>query len=109
MNDRVIIRNGCVVIMNDAGDVLFDGAVVLDGDRITDVGETRAVLAQQSTDGTGVIDAGDTTIIDGKIVMEDRWLTTVNEQKVLREANAAFRRVIERVGGDDASRRAESR
>ena len=39
----------------------------------------------------------DTTIIDGKIVMENRQLTTVDEQKVLREANAAFRRVLDRM------------
>jgi 5-methylthioadenosine/S-adenosylhomocysteine deaminase len=39
----------------------------------------------------------DTTIIDGKIVMEDRRLTTVDEQKVLREANEAFRRVLDRM------------
>ena len=41
----------------------------------------------------------DTTIIDGKIVMEDRRLTMVDEQKVLREANSAFLRVIDRIGG----------
>jgi 5-methylthioadenosine/S-adenosylhomocysteine deaminase len=40
----------------------------------------------------------DSTIIDGKIVMEDRRLTTVDEQKVLREANAAFLRVVDRIG-----------
>jgi 5-methylthioadenosine/S-adenosylhomocysteine deaminase len=39
----------------------------------------------------------DTTIIDGKIVMENRQLTTVDEQKVLREANEAFRRVLDRM------------
>ena len=39
----------------------------------------------------------DTTIVDGKIVMEDRRLTTVDEQKVLREANDAFRRVLDRM------------
>jgi len=50
MSERVIIRNGWVVTMNDAGDVLPDGAVVLDGDRITDVGETAGVLARHSTD-----------------------------------------------------------
>ncbi len=39
----------------------------------------------------------DTTIIDGQIVMEGRRLTTVDEQKVLREANEAFRRVLDRM------------
>jgi len=39
----------------------------------------------------------DTTIIDGKIVMEDRRLTTVDEQKVLREANEAFLRILDRM------------
>jgi hypothetical protein len=29
--------------------------------------------------------------------MEDRRLTTVDEQKVLREANDAFRRVLDRM------------
>jgi hypothetical protein len=49
------------------------------------------------------------TVIYGKIVMQDRGLATVAEQEVLREAKATFRRMIERVGGDDASRKAESR
>ena len=39
----------------------------------------------------------DTTIIDGKIVMEGRQLVTVDEQKVLREANDAFRRILDRM------------
>jgi 5-methylthioadenosine/S-adenosylhomocysteine deaminase len=39
----------------------------------------------------------DTTIIDGKIVMENRQLTTVDEQKVLSEANDAFRRILDRM------------
>jgi 5-methylthioadenosine/S-adenosylhomocysteine deaminase len=39
----------------------------------------------------------DTTIIDGKIVMEHRVLTTVDEQKVLGEANDAFRRILDRM------------
>ena len=39
----------------------------------------------------------DTPIIDGKIVMEGRQLTTVDEQKVLREANDAFRRILDRM------------
>jgi 5-methylthioadenosine/S-adenosylhomocysteine deaminase len=39
----------------------------------------------------------DTTIINGQIVMENRQLTTIDEEQVLREANAAFRRVVDRM------------
>ena len=67
MSDRVIIKNGCIVAMNDAGDVWFDGAVVLDGDRITDVGDTAAVLARHSTDGARVIDASGKAVLPGLV------------------------------------------
>ena len=63
MNERIIITNGCVVTMNDANDVLFDGAVVLEGDRITDVGPTADVLARQSADGARVIDASGKAVL----------------------------------------------
>ncbi len=39
----------------------------------------------------------DTTIIDGKIVMEGRKLTTVDEPKVLEKANEAFVRVLDKM------------
>jgi 5-methylthioadenosine/S-adenosylhomocysteine deaminase len=67
MSERTIIQNGCVVTMNDAGDVLFDGAVVLDGDRITDVGGTADVLARQSSDGARVIDASGKAVLPGLV------------------------------------------
>ncbi len=67
MNDRIIIKNGSVVTMNDANDVLFDGAVVLEGDRITDVGPTADVLARQSADGARVIDASGKAILPGLV------------------------------------------
>jgi 5-methylthioadenosine/S-adenosylhomocysteine deaminase len=67
MTDRIIIKNGCVVTMNDAGDVLFDGAVVLEGDRITDVGATADVLARQSADGARVIDASGKAVLPGLV------------------------------------------
>ena len=67
MNDRIIINNGCVVTMNDANDVLFDGAVVLEGDRITDVGPTADVLARQSADGARVIDASGRAVLPGLV------------------------------------------
>ena len=37
-----------------------------------------------------------TVVIDGRIVMEDRQLLTVDEERVIRETNAAFRRLLER-------------
>jgi 5-methylthioadenosine/S-adenosylhomocysteine deaminase len=67
MSERVIISSGCVVTMNDAGDVLPDGAVVLDGDRITDVGDTASVLARHSTDGARVIDAHGKAVLPGLV------------------------------------------
>ena len=67
MSERVIISNGWVVTMNDAGDVLPDGAVVLDGDRITDVGDTAAVLARSGTDGARVIDARGKAVLPGLV------------------------------------------
>lgn len=41
--------------------------------------------------------AVDTTIIDGKVVMRGRRLTTLDETTILREANAGFRRVLARI------------
>jgi len=67
MSDRIIVRNGSVVTMNDAGDVVFDGAVVIDGDQITDVGTTVDVLSRQSTDGARVIDASGKAVLPGLV------------------------------------------
>ena len=67
MNDRIIIKNGCVVTMNDSGDVLFDGAVVLEGDRITDVGPTADVVARHPADGARVIDASGKAVLPGLV------------------------------------------
>jgi 5-methylthioadenosine/S-adenosylhomocysteine deaminase len=64
---RIIIKNGSVVTMNDAGDVVFDGAVVIDGDRITDVGPAAEVLARTSADGAKVIDATGKAVLPGLV------------------------------------------
>jgi 5-methylthioadenosine/S-adenosylhomocysteine deaminase len=60
MSDRLIIRNGTVLTLNDADDVHFGGTVVLDGDRI------ESVMAAGES-----VDAGDGRELDaeGKIVM----------------------------------------
>ncbi|MDX3928492.1 MAG: amidohydrolase [Shinella sp.] len=39
----------------------------------------------------------DTSIIDGKVVMRGRELTRVDEKKIVREANAAFRRIKDKM------------
>jgi 5-methylthioadenosine/S-adenosylhomocysteine deaminase len=39
----------------------------------------------------------DTSIIDGRVVMRDRRLTMVDEARIVREANAAFRRIRDKM------------
>jgi 5-methylthioadenosine/S-adenosylhomocysteine deaminase len=65
--DRIIIKNGTIVTMNDAGDVVFDGALVLAGDRIVDVGPAADVLARHSADGARVIDAAGKAVLPGLV------------------------------------------
>ena len=67
MSEPIIIKNGTVVTMNDPGDVLFDGAVVLEGDRVADVGSTADVLARHRQDGARVIDATGKAVLPGLI------------------------------------------
>jgi 5-methylthioadenosine/S-adenosylhomocysteine deaminase len=67
VSDRIIISGGTVVTMNDTGNVVFDGAVVLEGDRITDVGPAAEVLARTPTDGARVIGAGGKAILPGLV------------------------------------------
>ena len=43
MSDRIIIKNGTVVTMNDADDMIFGGTVVIEDDRIMDVGTAADV------------------------------------------------------------------
>jgi 5-methylthioadenosine/S-adenosylhomocysteine deaminase len=60
MSDRLIIRDGIVLTLNDDNDVLFGGTVVIDGDRIAAIaGPEEAV----GTDSATVLDA------TGKVVM----------------------------------------
>ena len=67
MSEPIIIKNGTVVTMNDPGDVLFDGAIVLEGDRIAGVGSTADVLARHRLDGARVIDATGKAVLPGLI------------------------------------------
>ena len=67
MSERIIIKNGTVVTMNDADDVIFGGTVVIEDDRIVDVGTAAEVSARQSEDGARVIDATDKAVLPGLI------------------------------------------
>jgi 5-methylthioadenosine/S-adenosylhomocysteine deaminase len=58
VGERIILRNGIVVTLNEADDVHFGGTVVIDGDRIE-----RVTADDVASDGARVIDAA------GKIVM----------------------------------------
>jgi 5-methylthioadenosine/S-adenosylhomocysteine deaminase len=58
---RILIRNGMVLTLDPAGTYFENGTVVLEGDRITDVLDSSAPIADQP--GDQVIDAA------GKIVM----------------------------------------
>ena len=67
MSERIIISGGAVVTMNDANDVLFDGAVVLADDKIADVGTAADIMARYGTDGARVIDARGKAILPGLV------------------------------------------
>src|SRR5207344_2284989 len=67
MSDRIIIENGIVVTMNDADDVIFGGTVVIDDDRITDVGTAADVASRVEASGATVIDAEHKAILPGLV------------------------------------------
>jgi len=68
MAGKTLIKNGTVVTMNDAGDVHFGGSVLLEGDRIADVGPADEVAARHATDGqVTVIDAVNKAVLPGLV------------------------------------------
>lgn len=62
---NLCITNGIVVTINDDRDVIENGAVVIEGDTIVDVGPTTTIEDQYSVDRT--IDASDHIILPGFI------------------------------------------
>jgi 5-methylthioadenosine/S-adenosylhomocysteine deaminase len=67
VSDRIFIRNGTVVTMNDADEMIFGGSVVIEGDRIVDVGPDADVAARQSADGALLIEAEGTAVLPGLV------------------------------------------
>ena len=43
--------------------------------------------------------AVDTTIVDGRVLMRGRRLLTMDEDRILAEANAGFTRIVDRING----------
>ncbi|GAA2979886.1 amidohydrolase family protein [Actinokineospora diospyrosa] len=64
MSDPLVISNGIVVTMNDAGDVLHGGTVVIEGDRITGIHPAGA--EDVPTEGR-IIDAEGKAVLPGLI------------------------------------------
>jgi 5-methylthioadenosine/S-adenosylhomocysteine deaminase len=62
VSERIILRNGIVVTLNEADDVHFGGTVVIEGDRIAEVGDGTG-----PTDGAKVIDASDKIVMPGLV------------------------------------------
>jgi 5-methylthioadenosine/S-adenosylhomocysteine deaminase len=67
MSERLIIKHGTVVTLNDADDVIFGGTVVIEGDRIVDVGPDSEVAARTDEVGARVIDATDKAAMPGLV------------------------------------------
>jgi 5-methylthioadenosine/S-adenosylhomocysteine deaminase len=67
MDERIIIKNGTVVTMNDQDDVLFGGAVVLDGDKIAYVGPADRGPAPYDAEGARIIDATGMAVLPGLV------------------------------------------
>lgn len=65
--DRILIVNGTIVTMNDEDEVLFDGGVFIDGDRIADVGPTAEIRDRHSGKDVHTIDAKDKAVLPGLI------------------------------------------
>jgi 5-methylthioadenosine/S-adenosylhomocysteine deaminase len=67
MSERIVIKNGTVVTMNDADEMIFGGTVVIEDDRIVDVGSAADVASRRSEDGARVIDATDKAVLPGLV------------------------------------------
>lgn len=62
----ILIKNAIVVTVNKGREVIFDGAVAIEGDRIKDIGKS-ADLEKQHSDAKKVIDASGKVIFPGFI------------------------------------------
>jgi 5-methylthioadenosine/S-adenosylhomocysteine deaminase len=74
------------VILVDTGNVMFTPLAAGNADQLY----SHLVFAANGS-------AVDTTIADGRILMRGRQLLTMDEPEILRQANAGFQRVLDRI------------
>jgi 5-methylthioadenosine/S-adenosylhomocysteine deaminase len=74
------------VILVDTGNVMFTPLAEYNADQLY----SHLVFAANGS-------AVDTTIVDGRILMRGRPLLTMDEPEILRQANAGFQRVLDRI------------
>jgi len=67
MTTRLLIEHGSVLTMNDNDDLIEDGAVLIEDDRIVDVGTTEDVRSRHDLEGVRVIDATDKAVLPGLV------------------------------------------
>ena len=67
MMTRLLIEHGSVLTMNDADELIEDGAVLIEDDRIVDVGTTAEVRSRHELAGVRVIDATDKAVLPGLV------------------------------------------
>jgi 5-methylthioadenosine/S-adenosylhomocysteine deaminase len=67
MVTRLLIEHGSVLTMNDTDDLIEDGALLIEDDRIVDVGTTADVRARHDLEGARVIDATDKAVLPGLV------------------------------------------
>jgi 5-methylthioadenosine/S-adenosylhomocysteine deaminase len=98
---RMVTRNGSDALGHETG-MLAEGkkadVIVIELD---DVGFTPLVPGNRNQLYSHLAFAShgravSTVVIDGTLVMQDRQLLTVDEEKILRKANEAFVRILDR-------------
>src|SRR5580700_1785863 len=65
MTNRIAITHALVLPMDDAHSMIVDGAVVIDGDRIVEVGPSEQVMARLSAPVQRVVDATGQAVMPG--------------------------------------------
>lgn len=92
----LLIKNGWVITLNGTGDVLQDGAVVLDGSLIKEVGTTEELSGKYPY--TEVIDAGGRIIMPGMTNTHMHLYSTfARGMAVPGEPARDFRQILERL------------